>query len=235
LNAGVVYYIESVGTGYITVSHILGGPVFETGVAVGNVSALVSTTSIYLSSTGSGANSGKLTVSSTAGLTPGMPIVFTSTLDAIIGQNIYYILSVIDSTKITVSATFNGTKIETTSSSGFVPASVFNLTATPTYYYVRRSMILSGMYVSIGTPANFDGMGGSYITVALYRTLVGSNSQMAIVPIAGFSVTFDDDSTLTKTVYTSSQLLSAGDRIHVFTTFTPTINASNLIVQLDLF
>jgi hypothetical protein len=236
IQAGTPYYIYSIGSGYITIGTYVSNVLtqFTTGTSTGSSACLVYPTTITVTA----ATNSSLSVSSITGLQVGMPILFQTAISNITVGTIYYILTLSGgpNPKITISTTLNGAQltISPNVNSISVTANIFTISSAPAYFRVQQPEILSGMTSSLATPVRSVG-GTDTLTLTVYRTPNGSDLQLGITSIPLFSITYNDATTLTQSYYSSSQTLGAGDRIHVYCSFTGTTTAQDLTVQLDMF
>jgi hypothetical protein len=186
------------------------------------------------------ADRNKITLSSTTGLTKGMPIVFQSVIGGTVSVGTVYYIAAVSSPTITISATFNGPVFALTGSGSLSPSvtgNVVTISSAPAYYRIQQPAILSGMAAFLAIPPNTNGATGSSTTVTIYRTPVGSDYQFGLCPVANYTKTFSGTDLL-ETYYDSSKTFSAGDRIHAFLSYTSgaTGNSSHdFTLQLDMF
>lgn len=232
---GTPYYINSINTSppYITVSATSGGSVFTTGTESASSPAIV----YSISSLVSAVSGTTITVNHSDGIIIGMPVVFSANIGNIIRGTLYYVQASggNNGTTMSISATLAGPVFTVGSGSGSVRANFFNLTSAPAYYKIQQGAILSGMNVTMATPANSS---GSAVTIqfGVYRTPAGVNPQTGIFPVNNFSLTFNDSTTATQSYYNTSQTFNSGDKINVLLTYyggSP--NAHDIAVQLDMF
>jgi hypothetical protein len=237
VNEGTPYYIQTLGT---TTMKLSPDATIVTTVDTGVVTAPPDTTGIVytgttLVSASSGTGNGNITVQNSGGLVVGMPIVFQESFGGLTGGTLYYIFSVVNTTTIRVTSTYNGTLQNTTSATELaVKTFVFNASTVPAYYRVQQPAILNGINVALGIPATAIG-GTDTVIVYVYRTPANSNILTGITLVNSFTVVFDDSSTISKSYYNSSKTFGAGDKIHVYIRFTKTSTAHDLTVQLDAF
>ena len=101
----------------------------------------------------------------------------------------------------------------------------------PAFYKFQQPGIFSGISASMSTGPGISGSGHT-ATITVRRTPVGGT----IANVTGYSLLFTDTET-TKSYYNGSQTFGAGDKIHVFISYTG--NNANLshdiTVQLDCF
>ena len=124
-----------------------------------------------------------------------------------------------------------------------VSAGVFPDTGfPPAYYRAQQPSILSGLSASLVLPPGGTG-NASTLTITVYRTRSADAPGDATSGALGtktvatvFTVTFTGQD-IQKTFYNGSVDLEAGDRLHVYQTYTSvgSNGAHDLIVQLDLF
>jgi len=124
-----------------------------------------------------------------------------------------------------------------------VSAGVFPDTGyPPAYYRAQQSSILSGLSAALVLPAAGTG-NASTVTLTVYRTRSADAPGDASSGALGtktvstvFTVTFTGQD-IQKSFYNGSVDLEAGDRIHVYQTYTSvgTNGAHDLTVQLDMF
>ena len=124
-----------------------------------------------------------------------------------------------------------------------VSAGVFPDTGfPPAYYRAQQPTILSGMSASLVLPAGGTG-NASTVTITVYRTRSADAPGDATSGALGtktvatvFTVTFTGQD-IQKAFYNGSVDLGAGDRLHVYQTYTTagTNGAHDLTVQLDMF
>lgn len=184
-------------------------------------------------------SSSTITLSSVSGLSAGMPIVFQSAIGTTVTPGtVYYILNPQGNT-IPISATYNGPILSLSPGGPLSPnviGNVVTISSAPAYYRIQQPAILSGMAAFLARPADTTGSGAT-TTITVYRTPVGSDYQFGLCPVANFTKTFSG-TTLLETYYNSSKTFSAGDRIHVFLSYTTgsgTNSSHDLTVQLDMF
>ena len=148
--AGTTYYVQSVvSTSTFTITTIQGGLVYQlltsTGTMVAATPLLPST--INVSSTAASTAAGGIavsattvttnliTVASTATLTVGMPILFSSSIGGILPNTTYYVLAIAGLTTFTVSTWYNGSVLPLTTATGSVtvyPEQLLNITSSTT-------------------------------------------------------------------------------------------------------
>lgn len=237
VNEGTPYYIRTVSGTSMTLSP---DATLATELATGTFTAQLDTTGIVYTGTtrvtaSSGTGNGNITVLNSGGLVVGMPIAFASSFGGLTGGTLYYIFSVVNSTTISITSTYNGTLQNTTSATGLtVNAYVFNAPTIPAYYRVQQPIVLIGMNVALGVPATASG-GTDTVVLSIYRTPSAANQLTGLTLVENYTMTFDDSSTISKSYYNSSKSFGAGDKIHVYLRFTSSTTAHDLTVQLDLF
>jgi hypothetical protein len=237
LIAGSRYFVGSVGSGYITLKDAPAGSIVTTGVYTPSspigVTALTTTTQV--SATEAAGNAGRITVGSTAGLAPGMPIIFASSFNNVIAGTLYYIYSIDSATKIFITSSYGGSIFTTTAANGLsVNAYIYTISNPPAFYRVQQPAILSGIACALANPASVSG-GTDSVTISVYRTPAGSDVQTGIAKIPYYTQTFDGSSGISLEYYDTSQNLAVGDRISVFMWSSPNTPAHDLSVQLDMF
>jgi hypothetical protein len=234
---GSRYYIASVVSSYITISTVPGGSTFTTGVYTPSspIGATAHTTTTRVSATEAAGNAGRITVGSTSGLIAGMPIIFPSSFNNVIGGTLYYIHSIDSATKFFITSTLGGTKFATTAASGLsVNAYIYTIYVSPAFYRIQQPCILSGMSCALALPASASG-GTDSLTVSVYRTPKNANAQTGLSAIPYYTKTFNQTGETSLEYYDTSQNFAQGDKLHVFASFTSTTTAHDLSVQLDLF
>jgi hypothetical protein len=237
LIAGSRYFVGSVGSGYIKLKDAPAGSIVTTGVYTPSspIGVTAHTTTTQVSATEAAGNAGRITVGSTAGLTPGMPIIFASSFANVIAGTLYYIQSIDSATKLFITSSYGGSIFTTTATSGLsVNAYIYTISSAPAFYRVQQPAILSGMSCALATPASVSG-GTDSVIISVYRTPAGSNAQTGIAKIPYYTQTFDGSSGTSLAYYNTSQNLAVGDRLSVFTWSSPNTPAHDLSVQLDMF
>jgi hypothetical protein len=197
LVAGTQYFIQSINavpTTLITLSATLGGAV-KSDLGAGTPTAapmsyqaipLQNPTPAY-SATANGTTT--LTANTTAGLVPGMPVIFATTFGGLTGGTTYYVLTVASATTFTITATvFSPSALTVTGSS----------TSAMTVPYTSQNLVISGYSgatlttsasthnLSVGNPVVFGpGIGGIVPGVTYYVAVVGAANtfQVAATPI----------------------------------------------------
>jgi hypothetical protein len=168
-----------------------------------------------------------------------MPIVFAASIGNIVQGTIYYIQFSEGNggNRIRISTTLSGPAFTVGTATATVRANLFNMTSAPSYYKIQQPAILSGINVTLATPANSPAQGTAItVQISVYRTPDNTNPQTSILPIIDFFVTFNDSTTVTQSYYNSSKTFGAGDKIHTYLSYyggVPTVK--DLTVQLDMF
>jgi len=238
VNEGTPYYIKTVPSG--TTMTLSPDATLATELTTGTFTAQADTTGIVYTGTtrvtaSSGTGNGNITVLNSGGLVAGMPIVFASSFGGLTGGTLYYIFSVVNTTTIRVTSSYNGTLQNTTSATGLtVNAYVFNAPTIPAYYRVQQPSVLSGMNVALGLPATAVG-GTDTVVVSIYRTPANANQLTGLTLVENYTMTFSESDITSKSYYNSSKSFGAGDKIHVYLRFTSATTAHDLTVQLDTF
>jgi hypothetical protein len=230
---GTPYYVSFVGLTYVRVSALPGGADFTTGVASVSSPALLHTISTQVSAV-SGTT---ITVNHSDGINIGMAIVFAANIGNIVQGTVYYVRTTGGNggTTLSISTIPSGPAFAVGTAVASVRANVFSLTAVPAYYRLQQPALLSGLSVSMASPANLS---GTAVTVqfAVYRTPANANPLTSISPISDFFMTFNDSTTTSQTYYNSSKTFGSGDLIHVYLSYYGGVPlASDVTVQLDMF
>jgi len=234
--AGEPYFISLIGSGYIKVIDSFGNnPATSPYTPSYPIGLTGHTTTTRVTATEAGGNAGRITVGSSAGLSAGMPIVFASSFNNVIGRTQYYIHSIDSATKIFITWEWGGVISPTPAGSGLtVNAYIFPISSAPAFYRVQQPSILSGISCALAIPASPSG-GADTLTVSVYITPKNANPQTGISAIPYYSKTLTSASGNSLSYYGTSYNLAAGDRISVFVSFTPGTTAHDLSVQLDMF
>lgn len=212
VSSGVIYYIQNiVSPTTFQISSVFGGTPLTLTTATGTLTMLpqfitptltigasTTTTNVYttasISVTGTaGTAPYDITCASTATLSIGMPIVFTTTTNNIVAGTIYYVLTIDSSTTFQISATYGGTPFVLTTGS-----------AANTAYQATTNL-------SVNQPVIFSGtaFGGVTAGVTYYiQSLISSSGN----PIQFTLSTAINGSQLALTTATGTMTTTAGPR-----------------------
>jgi hypothetical protein len=227
---GTPYYVDTIGPTYITVSALPGGTIFTTGVAAVSSPAIVNTIATEtVSVAGTTIN-----VNHATGIAVGVAIVFAANIGNIVQGTVYYVRTT-GATTLSISTIPGGPAFAVGTATATVRANIFNYNSPPAYYKIQQPAILSGINVTMASPANITGSAVT-VQISVYRTPAGANVQTGISPLAAFFMTFNDATTTSRSYYSSSKTFGGGDKVHVYLSYFGGVPAvQDVTVQLDMY
>ena len=234
--AGTTYYVLNiVSSSTFTVSTVPGGSVFVLATATGlmpyspmSTSVIsinsITTTPIAISSTSTVTN--LITCVSTSTLAIGQAVVFSGNLGNLLGNTIYYVLTIPSSTMFTVSIALYGTAVSLSSASG-----VINVQQSTSSLTIGQPIIFSSTLAPV-TIANASSSGNviTLAAVTVTATTISTNTITAsstATLLVGQSVVFSESlgNLLANTIYYVQTIVNS-------TQFTVSLLLNGAVVSL---